>query len=404
MEVVRTHKRKLSEIDEDGSSRFQLNELNQDLLERVLSWLPTSSFFRLSSVCKKWRSVANSATFKRACSRVPSRDPWFFMVESQPNLAKPIIFDSTEGNWKKINHPPMFPPADFIPVASSSGLICFRSADGGFFLTNPVTGSCRQLPPPFADSQPPVRAIGMISNAQTLKLVTVSGELPHLRFREYNSVTNQWEDEIALTRKIDNESPIDLSTNDECTQYFLSKCGNVVSTDIQRSPPKQYSSLLTIKNGEEILYFLSSSGTVVTCNLTRKFFFEYPRLLPVFSEYSIDLVECGGEIYVVLLSEFLESAGLRVWTWDDSIQSWRQIAAMPPAMSHKFYGKKVDINCSGAGQRMFVCVNSAEVCSYVMCDLGANEWVELPECCNDGEVKEFVCAFSFEPRIEASAW
>ncbi|PIN12519.1 hypothetical protein CDL12_14856 [Handroanthus impetiginosus] len=358
MEVVRTHKRKLSEIDEDGSTRFQLNELNQDLLERVLSWLPTSSFFRLSSVCKKWRSVANSATFKRACSRVPSRDPWFFMVESQPNLAKPIIFDSTEGNWKKINHPPMFPPADFIPVASSSGLICFRSADGGFFLTNPVTGSCRQLPPPFADSQPPVRAIGMISNAQTLKLVT----------------------------------------------YFLSKCGNVVSTDIQRSPPKQYSSLLTIKNGEEILYFLSSSGTVVTCNLTRKFFFEYPRLLPVFSEYSIDLVECGGEIYVVLLSEFLESAGLRVWTWDDSIQSWRQIAAMPPAMSHKFYGKKVDINCSGAGQRMFVCVNSAEVCSYVMCDLGANEWVELPECCNDGEVKEFVCAFSFEPRIEASAW
>ncbi|WOL09396.1 hypothetical protein Cni_G18149 [Canna indica] len=29
-----------------------LDELNQDLVERVLSWLPASSFFRLLSVCK----------------------------------------------------------------------------------------------------------------------------------------------------------------------------------------------------------------------------------------------------------------------------------------------------------------------------------------------------------------
>ncbi|KAL0330849.1 UNVERIFIED_CONTAM: F-box only protein 13 [Sesamum angustifolium] len=147
-----------------------------------------------------------------------------------------------------------------------------------------------------------------------------------------------------------------------------------------------------------MLYFLSSSGTVVACNLTRRFFFEYPRLLPVFCEYSIDLVESGGQMYVVLLSEFLETASLRVWTWDDGIQC----CDMP--MSHKFYGKKVDINCTGAGKEMLVCVNSGQLCSYVMCNLAANEWVELPECNSNEKGREFVCAFSFEPRIEASIW
>ncbi|KAL0323939.1 UNVERIFIED_CONTAM: F-box only protein 13 [Sesamum calycinum] len=405
----RSHKRKLCE---DESSRFPLNDLNHDLLERVLSWLPTSAFFRLTSVCKRWKSVADSATFRLACSQVPSRDPWFFMVDSQPHPShQPIVFDSTEGNWKKLNHSPLLQLnqengescTDFIPVAASGGLICFHRADGEFIVNNPVTASCRRLNSTSRTPQSPIRAISMMSKAETFKLVLVSGELPNLTFREYNSTTDEWGEDIVLTRKADDRS-VETETSDDCTQYFLSKCGNLVSTDIQRSPSKQYSSILTLKDGEEMLYFLSSSGTVVACNLTRRFFFEYPRLLPVFCEYSIDLVESGGQMYVVLLSEFLETASLRVWTWDDGIQCWRQIAAMPPSMSHKFYGKKVDINCTGAGKEMLVCVNSGQLCSYVMCNLAANEWVELPECNSNEKGREFVCAFSFEPRIEASIW
>ncbi|KAK4435772.1 F-box only protein 13 [Sesamum alatum] len=400
----RSHKRKMCE---DESSRFPLNELNQDLLERVLSWLPTSAFFRLNSVCKRWKSVADSATFRLACSQVPIRDPWFFMVDSQPHPSNPpVVFDSTEGNWKKLNHSPLLQLnhescKDFIPVAASGGLICFhRAADGEFIVNNPVTASCRRLNPSSRSPQTPIRAISMMSKAETFKLVLVSGELPNLTFKVYNSTTDEWGDDIVLTRKADRST--EAETSDDCTQYFLSKCGNVVSTDIQRSPSKQYSSILTLRDGEEILYFLSSSGRVVACNLTRRFFFEYPRLLPVFCEYSIDLVESGGQMYVVLLSEFLETASLRVWTWDDGIQSWRQIAAMPPSMSHKLYGKKADINCTGTGKEMLVCMNSGELSSYVMCNLAANEWVELPECNEKG--REFACALSFEPRIEASTW
>ncbi|KAG8375448.1 hypothetical protein BUALT_Bualt10G0101000 [Buddleja alternifolia] len=407
----KTQKRKSHEMCEDEISR--LDEMNQDVLERVLSFLPTSSFYRLTSVCKRWKSVAESATFKLACSVVPHRDPWFLMIDSHPNLIhQPIIFDTTDKNWKKLNHAPPVHlhqnhhshGGDFIPVAASGGLICFHSLENNeFIIANPVSSTRRHVKPPCATPQPPIRAIAMKSDSKAFKLVLLSGDLPNLTFRQYNSGADQWGEEITLTRKINGpvEFESDQTNDDDCTQYFLTKCGDVVSADIQRSASKQYSSVFTVKSGEEIVHFLSSSGTVVECNLTRNSFFEYPRLLPVFSEYSIDLIECNGEMYVVLLSEFLESATLRVWKWNERVESWRQVAAMPPWMSHNFYGKKVDINCSGAGQQILVCVNSPEICSYVMCDLGANEWVELPQCYMDDGVKEFVCGLSFEPRIEA---
>ncbi|KAG8657254.1 F-box only protein 13 isoform X2 [Manihot esculenta] len=401
---VPSRKRKLQEEDE-GMLSFCMDELNQDLLEGVLSWLPTSSFFRLRSVCKRWKSVADSASFKLACSEIPSRDPWFFMVD--PHINKWTIFDSAERRWNKLNHPPLLQQSsnsDSMPVAASGGLVCFRNESGDLIVCNPVTGSCRQLPPAYAATEnKSLHAIAMstcFKSQQSYKLVLVYGELPKLSCKVYNSSNNCWEEEMLLKRKVDDSQ--ELESNDDNAVYFLSKAGNVVATDMQRSPSKQYSSIMTIKDEEEITYFLSSSGTIVACNLTRKCFFEYPRLLPVFYEYSIDVVECRGEMLVVLLSEFFGSASLRVWRFDEDIRSWHQIAAMPPAMSHEFYGKKVDINCVGAGDQIFICLNSAEFFSYILCDLRNNDWVELPKCFMNGEAVEFMSAFSFEPRIEAS--
>ncbi|XP_065851172.1 F-box only protein 13 [Euphorbia lathyris] len=401
---VPSRKRKMQEEGE-GVMNFALDEFNQDILERVLSWLPTSTFFRLKSVCKRWKSVADSSSFKLACSEIPVRDPWFFMVN--PNINKWTIFDSAERSWKKLNHPPLLQQSsmcDSMPVAASGGLVCFRNEKGDLIVCNPVTGSTRELPPANLPDNQPLLVIAMNTCPRTqlsYELVLVFGDLPKLSCKIYDSNTNCWEEEISLKREVDNKSQ-EFDSNDDNAVYFLSKGGNVVATDMQRSPSKQYSSVMTVKDGEEIAYFLSSSGTIVGCNLTRRSFFEYPRLLPGFYEYSVDLVECRGEMLVVLLSEFFGSASLRVWRFNEDLRSWQQIAAMPPAMSHEFYGKKVDINCVGAGEQIFLCLNSTELFSYVMCDLRTNSWVELPKYCMNGEAAEFMSAFSFEPRIEAS--
>lgn len=319
-----------------------------------------------------------------------------------------VVFDSAERNWKRLNHPPLLQKIsnqNSMPVAASGGLICFRNFSGNLIVCNPVTRSCSQLPSldPALQNQP-LHAIVLKTSSSNLnhshELTLVFGEFPKLSFNVYNSTTNSWEEEIELHRFKD-ENSIELEANDDNAVYFLSKAGNVVATNMQRSPCKQYSSVITNQNGEEIVYFLNSSGKVVACNLSRKSFLEYPRLLPVFYEYSIDVVECRGKMLVVLLSEFLESASLRVWWYDDVSRAWHQVAAMPPAMSHEWYGKKMDINCMGAGDQILICLNSAELFSYVVCDLVTNEWVELPKCCVDGKAVEFMSAFSFEPRIEA---
>ncbi|CAA2987108.1 F-box only 13 [Olea europaea subsp. europaea] len=182
----RGQKRKLPVKCEDEGARFPLDELDQDILERVLSWLPTSTFFRNTSVCKKWKFVADSATFKLACSQVPARDPWFFMVDTQPHLNyNPFVFDSTEKAWKKLNLLPLLQENEYqascsyiIPVAASGGLICFHGAPGEFIACNPVTGSCHQLASLDSHMQKSnhLLAIAMIPTTSSLKIVSVSGE------------------------------------------------------------------------------------------------------------------------------------------------------------------------------------------------------------------------------------
>ncbi|CAH9063764.1 unnamed protein product [Cuscuta epithymum] len=394
------------------SSVISMDELNQDLLETVLSWLPTSSLCRLTSVNKRWKSVAESPTFRLACSEVPSRDPWFYMVDSQSlgfSGNHPVVYDSSEENWKLLDVPSFLRRedggedscSDFAPVASSGGLLCFHSQSDGFVVSNPVTGLYRRIASPdSATEQFPLQAIAMASARNSYKLVLVSGDMPDLCFQIYDSGRNEWGEKTLLRRKTGddawNSNYVDDS--EEYPVYFLSKYDDLVVSELQRSPCKQYSSVMSSKSGAETVYFLSPSGTVVACNLTGKWFIEYPRLLPLHHDYSIDLVECAGDVFAVVLSEYLESASLRLWRFNHEKSSeWEQVSAMPPAISHEFYGKTVDINCTGAGRRVFVCASCPEFCRYFICNLEENEWVEMQ---NEGN--EFSCAFSFEPRIEAS--
>lgn len=382
---------------------FSFNDLNQDILERVLSWLPASSFLRLRTVCKRWNSIGKSRTFQVACAHIPSRSPWFLMVDQE--LEQSIVYDASEGNWKALSPPIRLRDrrkGKSIPVAASGATVCYQTVDGNLEVCNPVTGSCRKLPHlQQATKACPVHAIAMHStpsSSSSYKVVLVSGEFSSLAFRVFDSAKGLWDNEVKLVHDTKN-SLMSCMVGGEVF-YFLSKTGDVVATKMQRSPSKQYSSILTVENGEEIVYFISHSGTVVACNLGQKAFYEYPRLLPIYLEYSIDVVECNGEMLVVLLSEFLDTASLRVWRFSKEDVSWQQVATMPPAMAHEFYGKKLDINCCGHGSMILMCFHSNEFSSCVMFQMEADEWVELPKCFVYGCAKEFMSAFSFEPRLE----
>uniref|UniRef100_A0A0A9A0E4 F-box domain-containing protein n=1 Tax=Arundo donax TaxID=35708 RepID=A0A0A9A0E4_ARUDO len=378
-----------------------LGDLHDDMLERVLARLPPATFFRLRAVSRRWRAAAASPTFLDACAGVPSRDPWFLMLSEPDHRPRPAVaFDAADRSWNRCH---AAAPGS-MPVAASGGLVLYRAPDtGALAVANPLTGASRALPSPPPQGGRQLQAIAMYGAPYRVALF--SGELPDLSMAVFDSSTNSWEGPLPLASRSEDSSP-DAPAHggggSDDTVYFLSKSGDVVATNMQRSAWKQYSSAAvpsTSERGEAVAYFLSHSGAVVACDTARRTFAELPRILPVYFEYSIDVVACGGAAYAIVLSEYLDTASLRVWGLAGG--AWRQVAAMPPAMSHGFYGKKADINCVGHGDRVMVCVSSGEANGCFMCDVSSNQWEELPKYVNDdGEASEFLAAFSFEPRVE----
>ncbi|GJN31711.1 hypothetical protein PR202_gb20141 [Eleusine coracana subsp. coracana] len=393
-----------------------LGSLHDDMLERVLARLPPASFFRLRAVCRRWRATSSSPTFLAACARVPARDPWFLMLADPDRPSPAVAFVAAERSWTHHCRATAATGSVSVPVAASGGLVLYRASyTGALAVANPLTGASRPLPPP-PQQQGDLQAIAMYGgdSGAPYRVALFSGELPHLSMAVFDSSTNSWEGPVALARKPksdssdgDSSSPEQDSGDD--TVYFLSKSGDVVATNMQRSASKQYSAVAVMTPSSSgdghvatcCCYFLSSSGTIIACDVARRAFVELPRVLPVYHEYSIDVVACGAAAYAVVLSEHLDTASLRVWEFAGSGGEWRQVAAMPPAMSHGFYGKKADINCVGHGDRLMVCVSSAEANGCFMCDVSSNRWEELPKYVDgDGETTEFLAAFSFEPRLE----
>ncbi|CAL4923060.1 unnamed protein product [Urochloa decumbens] len=391
-----------------SSSAGGLGDLHDDMLERVLARLPPSSYSRLRAVCRRWRAAAASPTFLHACARVPSRDPWFLMLSAASGPA--VSFDAAESAWTRTRSAAAAAaPGNSVPVAASGGLVLYRApATGALSVTNPLTGASRALPsPPPPPNHHQLLAVAMYG-AAPYRVAIFTGDLPDLSMAVFDSSTNSWSAPMPLARRMPNDASCPAAAagddDDDGTVYFLSKSGDVVSTNMQRSASKQYSSAVVPSpaGAAAVAYFLSNSGTVVACDTARREYSELPRILPVYSEYSVDVVACGGAAYAVVLAEYLDTASLRVWEFAGAgAGEWRQVAAMPPAMSHGFRGRRADINCVGHGDRLMVCVSSGDGGGCFMCDVVTNRWEELAEHVDgDGEVSEFLAAFSFEPRVE----
>ncbi|CAN6294791.1 unnamed protein product [Urochloa humidicola] len=421
--------RKRKSSPRSSASSPSLGDLHDDMLERVLARLPPSSYSRLRAVCRRWRAAASSPTFLDACARVPSRDPWFLMLSSSSSFASDpaghpddVAFDAAERAWTRTR---CAAPGSTVPVAASGGLVLYRSpATGALSVANPLTSASRAIPSPPPPTNHPQQLLAVaMYGAAPYRVALFMGDLPDdLSMAVFDSSTNSWEGPVPLSRRMPDDScrppnappgqaggAATAGDDDDDTVYFLSKSGDVVSTNMQRSASKQYSSVVIpspASGAAAVVYFLSNSGTLVACDTDRRTFTELPRILPVYSEYSVDVVACGGAAYAVVLAEYLDTASLRVWGYAAGAGEWRQVAAMPPAMSHGFRGRRADINCVGHGDRLLmVCVSSGDGDGggCFMCDVATNRWEELPKHVNgDGEVSEFLAAFSFEPRVEVT--
>ncbi|KAA8520706.1 hypothetical protein F0562_015022 [Nyssa sinensis] len=174
--------------------------LPDDLLERILAYLPIASIFRAGCVCKRWHEIISSKRFLWNFSNVLSQKPWYFMFTNSDESTG-YAYDPILRKWYSIELPYIKTPNWFI--ASSCGLVCFMDNDSRseLYVCNPITKQCKRLQEPpglkFPDYSALAISVNRISHNYIVSIVKsklVPGKLFQwdLSIHIYDSETMRW--------------------------------------------------------------------------------------------------------------------------------------------------------------------------------------------------------------------
>ncbi|BFG22097.1 hypothetical protein CerSpe_083710 [Prunus speciosa] len=110
-----------SELSDEGNKEATAVSVDlilpDDLLERILAYLPVASIFRARCVCKRWYEIVSSKRFLWNFSRVLSQKPWYFMFTSS-NEPTGYAYDPILRKWK-LQDPPGLRFSDYSALAVS---------------------------------------------------------------------------------------------------------------------------------------------------------------------------------------------------------------------------------------------------------------------------------------------
>lgn len=173
--------------------------LPDDLLERILAYLPIASLLRAGCVCKRWHDIVSSKRFLWN-SYVFSQKPWYFMFTSTDEPYG-YAYDPTLKKWYDIDLPYFITSNWF--TTSSFGLVCFMNKDNRseLHVYNPVTKLIKTLIEPpgikFSDYTAVAIASERKSHIYNISIVK-SKQVPDnfyqwdLSIHVYNSESMMW--------------------------------------------------------------------------------------------------------------------------------------------------------------------------------------------------------------------
>ncbi|XP_004510707.1 F-box/kelch-repeat protein At3g61590-like [Cicer arietinum] len=162
------------EVDKDGAIVSLDMIMPDELLERILAYLPVASIFRASAVCKRWYEIVTSERFLWNPSNSPPQKPWYFMFTSSDEPTG-CAYDPNFRKWYCIVRP-FIGTANWF-VSSSYGLVCFMDNDSRseLCMCNPITKSCRKLQEPpglrFSDYGALAMSVDRESHGYTVAIV-----------------------------------------------------------------------------------------------------------------------------------------------------------------------------------------------------------------------------------------
>ncbi|XP_034709713.1 F-box/kelch-repeat protein At3g61590 [Vitis riparia] len=358
--------------------------LPNDLLERILAYLPIASILRAGSVCKRWHEIVSSKRFLWNKSHVLSQKPWYFMFTSSD---EPVgyAYDPIFRKWYSIELPCINTSNWFI--TSSSGLVCFMHSDSRseLYVCNPITKRCKRLEEPpglkFSDYSALAISVNRISHHYTISIVK-SKQVPgnffqwDLSIHIYDSETMIWV--TALTEVVTGWRAGDESVICDGVLYFL-----IYSTG-GGAPENRHGLIMYNLLSRSSHGLLIRSFIPVPCPLT------CGRLMNLKGK----LVMVGG-IGKHDRPDIIKGIGI----WVLNGKEWQEVARMP----HKFFqgfGEFDDVFAS-SGTDDLIYIQSYGAPHLLGFDINLKQWKWSQKC---PVVKRFplqlFTGFCFEPRLE----
>lgn len=347
----------------DASSRCCLHpplqphlwsELPEELVERILAFLPVSSFFRFRSVCKGWQSLPFSRGFLELTTQVRAQGP-HFLVLSRSRCHHLSAYEPLSNKW--YGFPVDFLPTVTYPVAAAKGLICFVNPnfETGYttlLVCNPLTRRWKELPSMSYARVPFLISMAVDRKARTYKILVAGGsefsygdrhQLPRRSTEMYDSARGTW-----------------------------ISCGPLPQNEeISRNMVEYYGYYLCLSRG-------TGSGLLAFNVQTQAWIKMRTGRIPGYSKFR-HLVECGGSILIVGKALRRYVLGLYIWCLDPATLRWKEVGKMPRAISEQFFSSPSEcFYCTSQGHLIFF--------SRYFCDQGLvyniveNSWQQVTGC------------------------
>ncbi|XP_075519132.1 F-box/kelch-repeat protein At3g61590-like [Primulina tabacum] len=358
--------------------------LPDDLLERILAYLPIASIFRAGCVCKRWHEIVTSKRFLWNGSHVLAQKPWYFMFTSSD---EPVgyAYDPILRKWHGIDLPCIETSSWFI--ASSCGLVCFMDNDSRseLYVCNPITKRCKGLNEPpgpkFSDYSALAVSLNQVSQNYMVSIVK-SKQVPanffqwDLSIHLYDSATMTWV--TTLTEILTGWRAGDESVICDGVLYFL-----IYSTG-GGAPENRHGLIMYNLRNRSPHVLLMRSFIPVPCSLT------CGRLMNL-KEKLLMVGGIGRQDRPDIIK------GIGIWVLNGT--QWQEVARMP----HKYFqgfGEFDDVFAS-SGTDDLIYIQSYGAPALLVFNINQKQWKWSQKC---PVAKRFplqlFTGFCFEPRLE----
>ena len=383
-------------------------DLPDDLIDRVLAWLPLPSFFTFRIACKRWNHLIYSPSFYHLCSHVPSREPWFVISASESYTAS-SAYDPLSNKWYDFKFPSANDSGDKCngdlghPIAAAEGLIAsclFQDGSEYLCICNPMTKACTKPVqiPVNSDNFLAGMLVDKRSKAYRIVIAECSAHTQKTTLESSDSSSSEGSSDKELEEAERYEVRI---VSYESGEPWLWKQGSNISIE------GHLDSGCAMCN--DIFYCVTHgaykpNGLIaydVRRNEWKRVAITMPRLL--LYAYLIDhrgcLVMVGG------LGKFSVTTKIWLWKLDSAATGWLVCGKLPAKLFKEFFSMSLPPSkyfmCSGHANLVYFCTYKNT--RGLLYDLSTKVWQFLPNCPAIAKHPLVTpSGFCFQPKLDGS--